>query len=524
MSYSVRVTLYVALFLLFVGAHHTVAFSELGDLARISVNPENLLLVDQHGRTRLFHGVNAVFKQPPFHPIVDHFDPQLSLCEEDMKNLQAWGFNVIRLGVMWPGVEPTRAHYNETYLEVMTNIIKLAAKYNIYCIVDCHQDLLSRKFCGEGVPDWAAYHSPEGLPFPRPAVNVTFALDPSSGYPSLKECHQYTFARYYLSDQVGRAFQSFYDDVNGTRTSFTAFWKTLATRFRELNSVLGYELLNEPWNGDYLEQPDLLVIPGLADKRNLQPLYSELNSAIRSVDENHIVFFEPIVSDYYWETGLETGPGGKGASNEVYSYHIYCQLLDQNGQPKNIGFCNKTDLIQYNVKQHDLGRLRTGGMMTEFGSSNASPISQESLTFVTDQADRTLQSWAYWQFKDYNDLTTTGGESESFYFANGTLNIAKVKVLSRTYAQAINGVPTQMSFNRDSGRFELSYVVDQAAQPANVEIFVNHLLHYPNGVHVTCSQPSARVEILLSQNLIRVWMDDAASKDGQSNTIIVTAN
>jgi hypothetical protein len=155
------------------------------------------------------------------------------------------------------------------------------------------------------------------------------------------------------------------------------------------------------WNGDVIEQPGLLAIPGRADKRNLRPLYDEVNAAIRSVDQDHIVFFEPIVTDYYWATGLQSGPGGKaGGPNQVYSYHIYCQLLDPSGQPINIEFCNKTDLIQYSVKQRDLTRLKTAGMMTEFGSSNASPISQESLTFVTDQADRTLQSWAYWVCAD----------------------------------------------------------------------------------------------------------------------------
>jgi endoglycosylceramidase len=31
----------------------------------------------------------------------------------------------------------------------------LAAKYNIRVFLDAHQDVFSRFFCGEGVPDWA---------------------------------------------------------------------------------------------------------------------------------------------------------------------------------------------------------------------------------------------------------------------------------------------------------------------------------------------------------------------------------
>ncbi len=47
--------------------------------------------------------------------------------------------------------------------------------------------------------------------------------------------------------------------------------------------MLGYELINEPWAGDYLDDIRLLIEPGYADKQNLVPLYSALNSAIRPI-------------------------------------------------------------------------------------------------------------------------------------------------------------------------------------------------------------------------------------------------
>ena len=33
-------------------------------------------------------------------------DYEKSLTQQDMAQLRAWGLNVLRLGVMWPGVEP----------------------------------------------------------------------------------------------------------------------------------------------------------------------------------------------------------------------------------------------------------------------------------------------------------------------------------------------------------------------------------------------------------------------------------
>src|SRR3990167_2706406 len=63
-------------------------------------------------------------------------------------------FNVVRLGVMWPGVMPTSGTVNATYLQVMRGIVDMLGARGIYTIVDLHQDVFSRKFCGEGAPDW----------------------------------------------------------------------------------------------------------------------------------------------------------------------------------------------------------------------------------------------------------------------------------------------------------------------------------------------------------------------------------
>ena len=55
-----------------------------------------------------------------------------------------------------------------------------------------HQDVWSRKFCGEGVPDYVynlcVKNEPQDTkPFPLPAVNYTYPID-SDGNPSLDAC------------------------------------------------------------------------------------------------------------------------------------------------------------------------------------------------------------------------------------------------------------------------------------------------------------------------------------------------
>ena len=63
------------------------------------------------------------------------------------------------------------------------------------------------------------------------------------------------------------------------------------------------------------KHPELLI-PGIADARNLAPLYASLHDTIRTVDDLHTIFFEPVTifSDLplgkITTTGLTQGPGG----------------------------------------------------------------------------------------------------------------------------------------------------------------------------------------------------------------------
>ena len=96
-------------------------------------------MVDDFGRQLLFHGVNVVYKIPPFYPSRDSFDPDNSLCTEDIIFLRNNGFNVVRLFVSWAAVEIMPGIYNTTYLAVIRSIVNELAQYNVSTILDCHQ-------------------------------------------------------------------------------------------------------------------------------------------------------------------------------------------------------------------------------------------------------------------------------------------------------------------------------------------------------------------------------------------------
>ena len=51
-------------------------------------------------------------------------------------------------------------------------------------------------------------------------------------------------------------FQYLYDDYAGTLVQWGQFWAEIARNFKDIKSNLGYNLINEPWVGNYL--PDLV--------------------------------------------------------------------------------------------------------------------------------------------------------------------------------------------------------------------------------------------------------------------------
>lgn len=96
---------------------------------------KNNRIIDRNGGERIFHGTNSVEKVPPYY--------ERNFGEKDFIELQKNGINGLRLGVMWPGVEPKKDQFDQSYLDRMVELVNTAAKYNIYTLVEFHQDLFS---------------------------------------------------------------------------------------------------------------------------------------------------------------------------------------------------------------------------------------------------------------------------------------------------------------------------------------------------------------------------------------------
>lgn len=455
-------------------------------------------------RTRIFHGVNAVYKIPPYHPTTSGFDASNTLSQIDSDNLRSWGFNIVRLGVMWPGMEPNeRGSYNQTYIGELQKIVEYLQSNEIYVILDFHQDLWHRKFCGEGVPDYIydmckSEESADTKDFPLPAVNTSYPTD-SDGNPTLDACLSQMFAVYYMTEEVGEAFQCLYDNKQNIWADFGNYWKQVALNFKNYDNVLGYELLNEPWAGDVYHSPKNFL-PKYVEKKYLQPMYEYLHKEIRTVDNDKVIFFEGLTIDY-WENGFTAGPGGESYNDrQALAYHIYCPTTsnDTDINFKHQLVCNVIDDYFFDRRVRDAQRLGVQMIMTEFGAAKDIKNDLGLLQRLCELTDKFQQSWMYWQFKYYQDITTCTPEGESLYDANGQVSQHKIEILSRTFPQAVAGSIVSYKYHILSKKFELDYVPISTESvkslvPSNNNngyktwIYVNRDFIYPNGVNVKIS-------------------------------------
>jgi len=121
-------------------------------------------ITDAKGRTVILHGVNMVYKRPPYEPSAAGFNAP------DAKFLHRHGLDSVRLGVIYTGVEPHPGKFDSAYLASIAKTQRQLARQHVFSLLDFHQDLFNEKFTGEGFPDWSVLDN--GQP-----------TDPLTGFP-----------------------------------------------------------------------------------------------------------------------------------------------------------------------------------------------------------------------------------------------------------------------------------------------------------------------------------------------------
>jgi endoglucanase len=106
-----------------------------------------------------------------------------------------------------------------------------------------------------------------------------------------------------------------------------AIWQRLARHYRNNSTVLGYDLLNEP-------VPNYPKLGPLNSA--VEPLYKRLASAIRQVDQHHVL----ILGGSEWDTNFSIF-GLPFDKNVVYTFHRYHAQAEQATVQKYVDFRNK---------------------------------------------------------------------------------------------------------------------------------------------------------------------------------------
>ena len=201
------------------------------------------------------------------------------ITEADIKWLSEAGVNIIRLPFDY------RLLTHDDFLgrdihgyEYLDKAISWCEQYNIYVLLDMHA---------------------------APGGQTGDNIDDSDGYPWL------------MVDEK-------------MKQEVSEIWKEIAERYANNTTIIGYNLLNEPIP-HYFEDDSL--------KQNLEPLYKRITTAIREVDQNHIVFIGGAV----WETDFSVF-SAPFDDKLAYTFHKYWMPPEQKEIQEYVDFRDK-----YNV-------------------------------------------------------------------------------------------------------------------------------------------------------------------------------
>ncbi len=424
--------------------HGTAAVS-----GRISA-PGGPYLHDSRGRVVFFHGVDAVYKYAPYELYPDANKPW-NLSTADASLMARLGFNVVRLGMTWSGLEPGTAPPNDPaickagaptdpgqfnqavlsgYIERLAKTVDLLGRFHIYTILDMHQDVYNEMFEGEGAPSWAV------------CTNGVPSTDPPGRW-SLE----------YGTKAAGIAFSHFWhNNVRGDlQGQYDEVWGDVARAFAGNRWVLGYDPFNEPFSTSLIRFGDEHFDAQLecfytgtahigAALHGAPPLHcptaDPANGVVPTIlanDPDHLIFDEP---DNYANRGLPTYIGPMDFPNLVYNVHVYCGARSPvTGNPTDIAACAAQEEHSLAVRASDRPEMASAAqpngpawMVTEFGASSDPKL----LAPITAALDARQVSWIYWAWKYYDD--PTGSADESLVMANGRLRSTAVRPQPRLSA------------------------------------------------------------------------------------------
>jgi len=494
--------------------------------------PGGRYLTDSLGRRLELHGVNLVAKcgggavpaPVPGTPCIGPAqgpglafvlsptatDPARRFTAADAATLARLGFNSVRLGIIWEGLEPGPSNVGpndsnycaphrpgtrfpplgradpydpavvRAYLARTDKVVRLLARAGLRVVIDMHSDVYGSAFSnptgetpwnGEGAPPWATCTGGQ-----------RFVAPPGwgSGYDSraVQVAIHHFFANDVRANLLGQ---------------YARVWQAVARHYRHDRDVIGYEIYNEP--NDFLSRRFGAELQCDYGGREHEPRSCAasrpqappegLIGAIQQADPTHVVFFEPSGATDFGgaeDLGISEPLRFRGLA---LAFHVYGSAPQQ--------------LHQTAVERRRTRTRQPGGpawIMDEFGALNIGP----PIAAEVDSADALNLSWTYWSAMQLDD--PTGADPVEGLLDQETRRPypAVAHALAVPYPWATAGVPGRQSFDRRTRAFRYSWAPKPRTIKGPTEISVPAYT-YPHGysVHVTGGDivSSRRARVLL---------------------------
>ncbi|WP_099205785.1 cellulase family glycosylhydrolase [Scatolibacter rhodanostii] len=444
------------------------------------VTSKGNIFVDWLGRHTLLHGINMVCKEKDRNYIGDYHD-------KDFETLRNGGFNVIRLGIFWDAVEPEPGKYDEHYLSKIDELIAMAAAHDIHVFLDMHQDLFGSQF-SDGAPDWATL---------------------TDGYEHVQT--DLWSESYLLSRAVQTAFDNFWNnkpacDGVGIQDHYIHMWKHIALRYKDNITVIGYDVMNEPFMGSGASEVLQALLSGLAEampnnlalnpndslalwsdsskkeeliglltdktlytnliqgaqgssqqfeKTSLRTFYNRIARTIREVDQETMIFLE---TNYFSNAGMTSAitaivdKNGLQDPNQAYAPHGYDILVDTDLYEQS---CNARVEVIFEAHKQVQNKLNLPLLVGEWGCyPNASEKQLEQAAHLVQIFEKDLASDTYYDFSHlyHNPIS---------------------KVIVRPYPMKAAGRILEYSYTHQNNRFHCK--IQEEKSSTDTVIFVPNL-------------------------------------------------
>ena len=428
-------------------------------------------IFDELGRQVLLRGAN-------FNHLGDYFEadptlpPVAELSDEDWDDVAALGHNVVRLLTTWSAWEPERDQIDSAYLERVREAVAQADARGMYVVIDMHQDAWSKfvftsadETCPAGFSHQRGW---DGAP-----LWATFTDGQPTCTPGSRE----------ESPAVIRAWKNFYANHDGIRDDLVELWAYLAEEFAFDSRVAGFDLLNEPGNGETLG----------GTFNGLTQFTRDAIAAIRETEEllgapEHIIFFEQGVAGMPVAFDL-------GDDNLVFAPHNYAESIG----PSFDGLLELM-FLYYNTMRR---LYQTPLWIGEYNKFSDAESNDEWLTRYAELEDRWLQdggTWWQWE-QECGDPHSIMWPPTPDWIAQQQLRCGDARFeiracMNRSYPRAVPGKLKSLEAVPCDGRLHLT---GSTPQPGEADLWI------PSDADVEPTVTGTGIEAVSSEQVSGGW-------------------